>query len=185
MEPEGEGLIERVINIKRVAKVVKGGKRMKLSSTVVVGDGRGRIGIGHGKAQEVALAVRKATSRAQKNMVTVSVRGTTISHATIGRYGASKVILRPASSGTGLIACSQVRAVLEAVGIKDALTKALGSRNPHNLAEATLRALRSLRSLSDVAQARNKSIAHFVERVKHEAVESNAKEEPDRPEAVS
>jgi len=158
---------------------------MRISATVVVGDGQGKIGIGHGKSQEVAAAVRKATTRAQKDMVTISIRGLTIPHEAHGKYSASKVILRPAASGTGLIACSQVRAALEAVGLKDVLTKAMGSRNPYNLAVATLRALQSLRTLNEVAQARNKAIGHFVERKVHASVESNPKEEPDRPEAVS
>ncbi|MEO0108313.1 MAG: 30S ribosomal protein S5 [candidate division WOR-3 bacterium] len=177
-------MIERVIEVKRVAKVVKGGKRMKISSTVVVGDGKGKVGVGHGKAQEVALAVRKATTRAQKEMAQISVSGDTIPHPAAGKYSSSKVLLRPASSGTGLIACPQVRAVLEAAGLKDVLTKAFGSRNPHNLAVAALRALQSLRTIRDVAQVRNKSIGHFVER-KHEEIASHAQEEPDRPEAVS
>jgi len=178
------GLVEKVINIKRVAKVVKGGKRMKISSTVVVGDGKGSVGVGHGKALEVAQAVRKATTRAHKNMTRVSVQGATIPHTATGKFSSSKVLLRPASSGTGLIACAQVRAVLEAAGLKDVLTKAFGSRNPHNLAIATLRAMQSLRTIKDVAQARNKSIGHFVEK-KHATVESNTQEESDRPEAVS
>jgi len=164
--------------------VVKGGKRMKLSATVVVGDGKGKVGIGHGKAVEVAQAVRKATTRAQKVMHPVSVRTGTIPHPASGKFGSSKVLLRSAGAGTGLIACAQVRAVLEAVGLKDVLTKAFGSRNPHNLAIATLRALQSLRSMGEIAQARNKSIGHFITR-KHEAVTDIPKEEPDRPEAVS
>jgi small subunit ribosomal protein S5 len=157
---------------------------MRISATVVVGDGKGRIGISHGKSQEVAAAVRKATTRAQKEMVTVSVKGVTIPHEAKGKFSSSRVILRPAASGTGLIACSQVRAALEAVGLKDVLTKAMGSRNPYNLAIATLRALQSLRTLNEVAQGRNKAIGHFVERREHAAVEGNVKEEPDRPEAL-
>lgn len=176
--------MEKVIEIKRVAKVVKGGKRMKISAAVVVGDGKGKVGIGHGKAVEVAQAVRKATTRAQKNMLTVSLRTGTIPHPASGKYSASKVLIRPAGAGTGLIACAQVRAVLEAAGLKDVLTKAFGSRNPHNLAIATLRALQSLRTLGEVAQGRNKSIGHFITR-QHEAITDNPKEEPDRPEAVS
>ena len=157
---------------------------MRLSAAVVVGDGKGKVGIGHGRAQEVAQAVRKATARAQKNMVNVSVKGGTIPHPALGKYGASKVTLLPASSGTGLIACAQVRAVLEAAGLKDVLTKSKGSTNPHNLAVATLQAMESLRSLKDVAQARNKALSHFVQK-KHAKTDSNAEKEPDRPEAVS
>jgi small subunit ribosomal protein S5 len=157
---------------------------MKISATVVVGDGKGKVGVGHGKALEVAQAVRKATTRAQKNMTLVSVRGDTTPHPAQGKYSSSKVLIRPASSGTGLIACPQVRAVLEAAGLKDALTKAFGSRNPHNLATATLRAMQSLRTLRDVAQARNKAIGHFIER-RHEEAQGNSQEESDRSEAVS
>ena len=184
MSELGEGFVERVIEIKRVAKVVKGGKRMRLSAAVVVGDGKGKVGIGHGKAVEVAQAVRKATTRAQKEMTPVSVKGATIPHEAFGKYSSSKVLIRPAGAGTGLIACAQVRAVLEAAGLKDVLSKTFGSRNPHNLAVATLRAMQSLRTISEIAQARNKAISHFVEQ-KHVQAESDVKEEPDRPEAVS
>jgi len=156
---------------------------MRLSAAVVVGDGKGKVGIGHGRAQEVAQAVRKATARAQKNMLNVSVKGVTIPHPALGKYGASKITLLPASSGTGLIACAQVRAVLEAAGLKDVLTKSKGSTNPHNLAVATLRAMESLRTLKDVAQARNKAISHFIEK-KHVTTQSNTEEKPDRPEAL-
>lgn len=161
--PEQE-LIERVINIKRVSKVVKGGKRMKLSASVVVGDGNGQVGLGHGKASEVISAVRKATARAKKDMVRVSVKGRTIPHETVGKYVASRVMVKPASEGTGLIACPQVRAVLEAAGLTDALTKSLGSRNPYNTARATIEALLKLRTIDQVAAARNKPIGHLVER---------------------
>jgi small subunit ribosomal protein S5 len=172
LEPE---LIERVINIKRVSKVMKGGKRMRLSASVVVGDGRGHVGLGHGKATEVAAAVRKATVRARKDMVRVSTKGQTIPHETLGKYGASRVIVKPAAPGTGLIACPQVRAVLEAAGLHDALSKSLGSRNAYNTARATIRALADLRTIDQVASARNKPIGHFVERTaEHEPVESHA-----------
>jgi len=172
LEPE---LIERVINIKRVSKVMKGGKRMRISASVVVGDGRGQVGLGHGKATEVAAAVRKATVRAHKDMVRVSTKDLTIPHETLGKYGASRVIVKPAAPGTGLIACPQVRAVLEAAGLHDALSKSLGSRNAYNTARATIRALVDLRTIGQVAAARNKSISHFVERTaEHEPVESHA-----------
>lgn len=163
MEAQPE-LIERVINIKRVSKVVKGGKRMKIAAAVVVGDGKGMVGVGHGKAAEVAIAVRKASERAKKELVQVSLRGHTIPHVTIGKYGASKVIIKPASDGTGLIACPQVRAVLEACGVKDALTKSLSSHNPYNLAIATIRALAMLRTLDEIARVRNKPVSYFVEK---------------------
>ncbi len=172
--PEQE-LIERVINIKRVAKVVKGGKRMKLSAAVVVGDGQGQVGLGHGKAAEVMGAVRKATGRARKDMVKVALKGRTIPHVTEGKFGASLVLVKPASEGTGLIACPQVRAVLEAAGLRDALSKSLGSRNPYNTARATIVALQQLRTIDQVAAARNKSVSYLVNKVEtHETVEGHA-----------
>ncbi len=167
-EPE---LIERVINIKRISKVMKGGKRMRISAAVVVGDGKGQVGVGHGKAVEVAVAVRKAAARAHKEMVKISFRGHTIPHETTGKFGATKVLIKPAAPGTGLIACPQVRAVLEAVGLRDALSKAYGSRNHYNTAKATIIALSRLRTLDQVAAARNKPIGYFVERKGDEKVE--------------
>jgi len=154
--------IERVIEIKRVSKVVKGGKRMRMSATVVAGDGKGNVGIGHGKASEVAQAVRKATLRAKKNLSPVSVKDNTIPHETVGKYSASRVLLKPASKGTGLVACPKVRAVLEAAGIKDCLTKSLGSNSSYNLATATLLALQKLRTIEEIAKNRNKPISHLV-----------------------
>jgi small subunit ribosomal protein S5 len=165
--------IERVINIKRVSKVMKGGKRMKLSASVVVGDGKGQVGLGHGKAAEVAAAVRKATTRARKDMVRVAIKGHTIPHETKGKFGASRVMVKPAAPGTGLIACPQVRAVLEAAGLTDALSKSLGSRNAYNTARAAIRALSACRTIEQVAAARNKPISHYVEKGReHESVES-------------
>jgi small subunit ribosomal protein S5 len=154
--------LERVIFIKRVAKVQKGGKRMKISAGVVVGDGKGKVGIGHGKSDEVALAIRKAANRAKKSMVSVSVLGTTIPHAAEGKFCASKVILKPAPDGTGLIACPQVRAVLEVLGLRNVYTKSLGSNNPYNLAQATLRALLKLRTPEEIAQMRNKPLSYIL-----------------------
>ncbi|MGQ9708691.1 MAG: 30S ribosomal protein S5 [bacterium] len=173
VQPEPE-LIERVINIKRISKVMKGGKRMRISATVVVGDGKGWVGVGHGKALEVAVAVRKATMQAQKEMVKVAYKGHTIPHETWGKYGASKVIVKPAAPGTGLIACPQVRAVLEAAGLNDALSKAYGSRNHYNTAKATVLALQNLRTIEQVAAARNKPLRHFMEKEENEAIESPA-----------
>lgn len=154
--------IERVIYIKRVSKVVKGGKRMRIAAGVIVGDGQGKVGIGHGKSEEVALAVRKAASRAKKNFMTIAVSGSTIPHPTTGKYGASKILLKPAPVGTGLIACPQVRSVLEAVGLKDVYTKSLGSNNAFNLAMATLRGLSKLRTAQEIAQLRNKPIEYIT-----------------------
>jgi small subunit ribosomal protein S5 len=162
--------IERVINIKRVSKVMKGGKRMKISASVVVGDAKGMVGLGHGKASEVAVAVRKATTQARKDMVRVSVSGHTIPHETKGKFGASRVLVKPAAPGTGLIACPQVRAVLEAAGLRDALSKSLGSRNAYNTARAAIAALKECRTIEQVAAVRNKPVSHFIERqVEHEA----------------
>ena len=176
MQADGmDELVERVINIKRVSKVMKGGKRMRISASVVVGDGRGQVGLGHGKATEVAAAVRKATVRARKDMIRVATKGQTIPHQTIGKYGASRVLVKPAAPGTGLIACPQVRAVLEAAGLRDALSKSLGSRNAYNTARATIRALADLRTIDQVAAARNKSIKHFTEgATANEPTESHA-----------
>jgi small subunit ribosomal protein S5 len=157
-----EELIERVVEVKRVSKVVKGGKRLRLSATVVVGDGQGLVGISHGKAAEVAAAVRKAAQRAQKDMIKVAIAKHTLPHETSGKFGGSRVLLKPASPGTGLIACPQVRAVLEACGVKDALTKSLGSHNPYNLAVATLRGLAKLRTIDEMARARQKPISHLL-----------------------
>ncbi len=156
-------LLDRVIEIKRVTKVVKGGKRFKLSATVVVGDGAGHVGVGHGKANEVALAVSKGREQARKLMHKLNT-GRTIPHETEARFSASKVIIKPASAGTGLIATLPVRAVLEVCGIRDALTKSLGSHTPFNLAMATVTALKRIRSLDEVARMRNKPISYFMER---------------------
>jgi len=156
-------LLDQVIQIKRVTKVVKGGKRFKLSATVVVGDGNGNVGVGHGKANEVALAVSKGKEHARKVMHRIS-SGRTIPHETEARFSASKVIIKPASPGTGLIATLPVRAVLEVCGIKDALTKSLGSHTPFNLAMATIYALKRVRRLDEVARLRNKPISYFMER---------------------
>jgi len=160
-DPQDE-LLDQVIEIKRITKVVKGGKRFKLSATVVVGDGAGHVGVGHGKAGEVALAIAKGREHARKAMHRVpSAR--TIPHETEARFSASKVIIKPASPGTGLIATLPVRAVLQVAGIKDALTKSLGSHTSYNLAMATIHALKRLRSLDEVARLRNKPISYFVE----------------------
>lgn len=164
-----------MIEIKRVSKTVKGGKRFNISAAVVVGDGKTMVGIGHAKAAEVVQAVKKATERAKKNMVKISVKGRTISHPVRAKYGAAQVILKPASPGTGIIACQQVRAPIEAIGIQDILTKSFGSRNPYNLATATIKALMKLRTVEEIARLRNKPISQIIQREKeYEETESNA-----------
>lgn len=171
--------IEKLIELKRVSKVVKGGKRLKLYACVVAGDGTGNVGIGHAKSSEVAPAIRKATESAKKNMMSVDVTEGTILYATIGRFGACKVVLKPALTGTGIIASSAVRAVCEAAGIKNILTKSLGSNNRTNLARATINGLKSIRSVAEVAEMRNKPVEYFT-RKKHEKAESNTEEKSDR-----
>jgi small subunit ribosomal protein S5 len=159
---ETRELKERVVEINRVAKVVKGGRRFSFTALVVIGDEVERVGVGYGKAREVPLAISKAVDDARKNMFVVPKHGTTITHQVLGRFDAARVLLRPASEGTGVIAGGGVRAVLELAGVRDVLAKSLGTTNPINMLKATVVALKDLRRPEDVARIRGKTIAEVL-----------------------
>ena len=161
-DTENGDLVEKLVAINRVAKVVKGGRQFGFTALTVVGDGAGRVGFGYGKAREVPAAIQKAMDRARKNMVSVNLKGDTIHHRVLGSHGATQVLMRPASSGTGVIAGGAMRAVLEAAGVSNVLAKSYGSRNPLNIVRATVNALTSVHDPEYIAAKRGKTVADIV-----------------------
>jgi small subunit ribosomal protein S5 len=180
-EREARELKERVVEINRVAKVVKGGRRFSFTALVVIGDEHDRVGLGYGKAREVPLAISKAVDDAKKNLFTVPQHGTTITHEILGEFGAARVLLRPASEGTGVIAGGGVRAVLELAGIRDILAKSLGTTNPINMLKATVNGLQRLRRPAEVAETRGLTIKQVLPYSPPEEAEEPAPEPAAQP----
>src|ERR1700755_1138294 len=158
IEVSANNLKDQVVSIQRVTKVVKGGKNLSFSALVVVGDQRGHAGFGMGKAREVPMAIKKAIEQAKKNLIKLNLKGTSIPHQVLGRYGSAEVLLKPASEGTGVIAGGPVRKVMQVAGIHNVLTKSLGTSNPHNVVKATFAALLSLKDVAQVAETRSKTV---------------------------
>lgn len=174
---EGSELIDKLVSINRVAKVVKGGRRFGFAALVVVGDGKGKVGYGAGKAKEVSDAMRKATDAARKSMIRIPLReGRTVHHDLYGRFGAGKVIIRSAPTGTGIIAGGPMRAIFEALGIQDVVAKSVGTSNPHNMLKATFAALQDMKSPRAVAAKRGKKVGDIVERREGKAVDAEKQE---------
>ena len=161
-QPEGDDLLEKLVAVNRVAKVVKGGRQFGFSALTVVGDGNGRVGYGTGKAREVPVAIQKAMEGARKNMVEVKLKGTTLQYPMVGRHGAAKVFMKPASDGTGIIAGGAMRAVFEVLGVQNVLAKCIGTNNPINVVQATINGLRIMTDAENVAAKRGKTVEEIL-----------------------
>ena len=161
-KPEGDDLLEKLVAVNRVAKVVKGGRQFGFSALTVVGDGQGRVGFGTGKAREVPIAIQKAMEGARKNMVDIKLKGTSVQHPIVGRHGAAKVYMQPASDGTGIIAGGAMRAVFEVLGVQNVLAKCIGTNNPINVVRATINGLQSMADPEYVAAKRGKTVEEIT-----------------------